>query len=184
MRNVRSSVVGVGLCVVVGCLAGSAGAPASAATSTPLCRMPQLEVGVSFPLGGGAAGTQFVDYLIVNTSKASCLLRGFPRFKFDDSAAGSKGVLVSLHSNDVGTAKNVVLAPLSDASFALSYGDAYGQGTKNPASYFSTTGWVHLGTVTPTATAWYRVPTDFNLAYAGFKITVTPIVAGPTPPNP
>lgn len=184
MNKFRNSWMAVGLILGVGSLAGSAGAPASAATSTPVCRMSQIEVAVSFPPGGGAAGTTYVDYLIVNTSTSSCLLRGFPSFKFDDAAPGSKGALTVVHSTNVGKAKNVVLAPLSDASFAMSYGDAFDQGIKNPSSYFSTVGWVHLGNVRPTASSWFHVPTDFNLAYAGFRVTVTPIVSGPTPPTP
>ena len=155
---------------------------AAASSGTPTCRQSQLEVAVSWPLGGAAAGTRYVTVLIVNQSTSSCLLRGYPTIKVDVASPLVRHSVVMLRSTSTAVT-NVILAHQRDASFAMAYGDAYDQGIAGPARYESTSGWVHLGNVAPAASAWFPIPTGFNLAYAGFRLRVSPIVAGPTPPR-
>ena len=79
-------------------------------------------------------------------------------------------------------APSVTLAPHAVASFAMIFADAANQGIKAPAKYYSSFGWVHLPGVTPAASDWYYVATNFNLAYSGFNVAVSAIGPGPVPP--
>jgi hypothetical protein len=155
------------------------------ASGIPTCSTSQVEVAVANDSGAyAAAGNHGLPFIIINTSKTTCTLMGYPRISF--SPDRYKGRTVK--TVDGGAmifvpvkARVVVLRPGYTASFGVDYGDAYDQ--QDPSSGPCET---HGATVLlPVRPHPYSVPfnvaLEFNFCYAGFSVTVTSIQSGPIP---
>jgi hypothetical protein len=155
----------------------------AAAIST--CSSSQLTVAVASDSGAySAAGNHGFPLIIVNTSKSTCRLKGYPRISFYPSSYKGR----SVKSLDGGgmifvsvAPRWVVLRPGYTASFGVDYGDAYDQQDPNRGPCMTQSAQVSL----PVRSHPYSVPfntaLEFNFCFAGFSVTVTSIQSGPIP---
>ena len=159
----------------------NANGTATAAATAPAGHVAQLEVGMSLSPDGSSAGHTVVTFLIANVSRSSCSLHGYPSMKFDVNTPSSTPMKVQDAPSRSGLPPQLVtVAPGRVASLAMIFADAANQGIKSPAKYESHFGWLHLPHVLTSAGDWFYVTTNFNLAYSGFTVAVSPV--GPVPP--
>jgi hypothetical protein len=161
----------------------NANGTATAAATAPAGHVAQLEVGMSLSPDGSSAGHTVVTFLIANVSRSSCSLHVYPSMKFDVNTPSSTPMKVQDAPSRSGLPPQLfTVAPGGVASFAMIFGDAANQGIKIPAKYESHCGWLRLPHVLTSAGDWFYVTTNFNLAYSGFTVAVSPVGPGPVPP--
>ncbi len=158
---------------------------ASASVTIATCSSNQLTVAVASDSGAyAAAGNHGFPFIIVNTSKAVCALKGFPRIRFSPpqykgrsvkSIDGGGMIFVSV------TPHVVVLRPGFTASFGVDYGDAYDQQDPNGGPCMTQSATVSLPVRSHPYSQPFNVSLAFNFCFAGFKVEVTSIQSGPIP---
>jgi hypothetical protein len=170
------------LSVVVGPLTATG---VSASATIPTCTSNQLTVAVESDSGAySAAGNHGFPFLIVNTSRSSCGLTGFPRISFSPPRYKGRTVKVVNGGGMIFVAvkaHTIVLRPGYTASFGVDYGIAYDQQDPSDGPCLTRSATVTL----PVRPHQYSVPfnmaLEFNFCFAGFSVTVTSIQSGPIP---
>jgi hypothetical protein len=161
-----------------------AGTPvAHAAAEWSTCTSSQLAVGIASPNGGySAAGNEGIPFVIINISKSTCALEGYPRLATYPAAYKHAKVKITHGGGMIFVSAKprvVIIAPGSTASFGLDYGDAYNQGDPNAGPCMTQ----HMTVFLPTRPHPYSQPfsttVDVNFCFAGFHFEVTAIQGGP-----
>jgi hypothetical protein len=180
MRKVLVAAIIVSCCATLIPLA--TGTSAMAAKATPVCSFSELEVAVSSPTADmGSVGMAFI---IANTSKATCTLRGYPRLIFTPSRYRSHSIKVK---HDVGmifsnvTSRLVTIRPGRDASFGFNFGEFGNQNDPSGGPCLVRDVYVTLPVRVGTFNENFGMSVNFNFCFADFQVGVTAIQAGPLP---
>jgi hypothetical protein len=155
---------------------------AYAMKKVPVCANTQLEVAVG-DSPGAAAGNIGIPFIIANTGKTTCTLKGYPKLGIDYSYKkqsvrvddGGGMIFVTVRP------RVVTLKPGRDASFGLDYGDGANQ--EDPTGAACTTQDVEIALPVrhPRFASNFELPLIFNFCDSGFEVGVTSIQAGPLP---
>jgi hypothetical protein len=156
---------------------------ASATSEIPTCSYRQLEVAVAWG-PGAAAGNLGIPFIIINISRSTCSLKGYPRLLFAPSAYKKRTIKV----NHLGgmifgpvSPRLIVIKPGADASFGLDYGDASNQQDPNGAPCMLQNIYVALPVRSETFNQNFETTVNFNFCFADFQVGITSIQAGPLP---
>lgn len=155
----------------------------AAASTVPTCRPHQLEVAVAWG-PGAAAGNLGIPFLVVNTSRSACSLRGYPFVKFSPGSYKGRSIKVTHRGGmvfDSVRPRVVEIKSHSTASFGLNYGDAANQNDPSGTPCTSRLVFVSLPVRNGAPPATFETPVDFNFCYSNFQVSVTALQAGPTP---
>jgi hypothetical protein len=154
----------------------------SASTAVRVCSNTQLEVAVA-ESPGAAAGHIGIPFIIANTAKTACTLKGYPKLGIDYSYK-KRTVKVDDGGGMVFVAvkpRIVILKPGGDASFGLNYVDAADQQDPTGAACTAQDVEISLPVRNPRFATNFELPLIFNFCYSGFEVAVTSIQAGPLP---
>jgi Domain of unknown function (DUF4232) len=158
---------------------------ASASTVTPSCTFSQLEVAVGSGSGAfSAAGSHGIPFLIVNTSRSSCTLKGYPQLSFFPRGYKTSTIKVIHDRGMIFVAVKpsmVTIKPGAVASFGLNYGDAANQKDPSGGPCLLRDIYVALPLRIGTLQQSFDTTVNFNFCYTGFEVGVTPIEARPLP---
>jgi hypothetical protein len=155
----------------------------AASKVVPTCSYNQLEIAVAWG-PGAAAGHIGIPFIIANTSKSACSLKGYPKLAFSNDVYkghslkaidGGSMVFVSVKP------RLVVIRPGADGSFGLNYGDAANQEDPNGPACTVQNVYVTLPVRTYEIPRNYETTVNFNFCYTGFEVFVTSIQTGPLP---
>lgn len=168
-----------GLTWASGALSPSA---ASAAKTVPVCSNTQLEVAVA-ESPGAAAGHIGIPFIIANTGKTSCRLKGYPKVSIPYSYKKMSVKVVDGGGMVFGVVKprEVTLKPGGDASFGFDYVDAADQQDPNSAACTAQDVEIALPVRDPQFASNFEATVIFNFCYSGFEVAVTSIQTGPLP---
>lgn len=184
-RRFRVPIAVLAVSSLIGTIVSSPKLIASASFVVPTCESNQLAVAILSSLGGySAAGNEGVPFIIVNISKSSCGLKGYPRLLTDPSRYKNDTVKVVHGGGMIFVAvkpRSVVIRPGATASFGLDYGDAYNQQDPNSGPCMTKYVTVSLPTRSRPYTQPFNSTLNINFCYAGFAFAVTSIQAGPIP---
>jgi hypothetical protein len=157
------------------------------ATSAPIatCSSSQLTVAVASDSGAyAAAGNHGFPFIIINTSKSVCSLRGYPRISFSPATYKGQSVKTVGRGGMIFVAvapRVVVLRPGYTASFGVDYGDAYDQQDPSAGACLTRGVTVLLPTRAHPYSQPFNMALNFNFCFAGFQVEVTSIQGGPSP---
>jgi hypothetical protein len=156
-------------------------APTSASSALRECSYGQLEVGIaSGP--GGAAGTESSQFLIANTGKQTCTLKGYPTLSFYASRDRRIRTTVKhVRTQIYAEPKPLLVAIGRDgvASFGLSYTDGYPV-AKHAVACKVVFVLVSLPTINVEHQR-FEASLGFNMCQSNHEVSTTPIEAGPEP---
>lgn len=156
---------------------------ASASTVVPTCSSSQLAVAVASSSGGyAAAGNEGIPFIIVNISKSTCSLKGYPRLTTYPSTYKNKTVKVVDGGGMIFVPvkpRRVAIMPGATASFGLDYGDAYDQQDPNAGPCMTKSMTVTLPTRSHPFAQPFNTTVNINFCYAGFHFAITSIQSGP-----
>lgn len=156
----------------------------SASTVLRSCTYGQLEVAVAWG-PGGFAGTEASPFLIANTGSTACSLKGYPVVRFYTSLPTVAKVKVVHQASQIFAepkAKLIVIQPGRDASFGLSYTDAFIPKSDVAKDCVTNTVYVTLPVVNSGGQS-YEDNLIFDLCQSDMTVAVTPIEVGPSPRN-
>ena len=155
------------------------------ASVVPTCSYHQLEVAALAPTGADyAAGNVGIPFIIANTSKSACTLVGYPHLHLSPSTYKKSTVKVVNGGGMIFIsvpARTVVIKPGATASFGLDFGDAYDQTDPSGSSCTTQRATVTLPVRSQRYALGFDTNVNFNFCFAGFKVFVTSIQAGPVP---
>ena len=158
---------------------------AAASTVFPTCSYRQLEVAVASSSGAySAAGNHGSPFLVVNISRSTCSLEGYPRLQTYPSTYKSKTVKVFDGGGMIFVSvkpKLVVIKPGATASFGLDFGDAADQQDPNAGPCMTQSVIVLLPTRLNPYSQPFNTTVNINFCYSAFHFVVTAIQGGPTP---
>ena len=158
-------------------------AVASVTRVIPTCSARQLEVAVAWG-PDAAAGHIGVPFIIVNTSRTACSLKGYPKLTFSPSTYKGKSVITVDGGGMVYppvSAQLVVIKPGAVASFGLNYTDVLNQQDPYGAACTARFAYITLPVKSDTFSKNFQTTMDFNFCYSGFAVSVTSIQARPVP---
>jgi hypothetical protein len=89
------------------------------ATSSDECVTADLSASLAGSVGGGAAGTQYYDLILTNTSSRTCLLYAFPGVALLGTQGNLLGTAQRVNLDGTSAASQVSLAPGQSGYFAL-----------------------------------------------------------------
>jgi hypothetical protein len=166
-----------------GAVAGSDTPVARAAAEFSTCSSNQLTVAIASHSGAySAAGNQGIPFIIVNISKSTCALEGYPRlatypaaYKHTKVKFTNGGGMIFIRVKP----RVVIIAPGSTASFGVDYGDAYNQGDPNHGPCMTQLMTVYLPTRPHPYSQPFNTTENVNFCFAGFHFEVTAIQGGP-----
>jgi hypothetical protein len=168
---------------VFGLSVTSSSSDASASSEVSFCAASQLAVAVVSSSGAYfAAGSVGIPFVIVNISKVTCALEGYPRLTTYPGAFENNRVKVVDGGGMIFVAvrpKVVTIGPGATASFGLDYGDAYNQQDPNAGPCLTKQMMVFLPTRPHPFEQPYTTTVNINFCYAGFKFDITSIQRGP-----
>lgn len=158
---------------------------ASASTVVPTCAYSQLEIATSTDSGANAAaGNEGIPFIIVNHSKSTCSLSGYPRLHVAPSTYKNKNVKVIDGGGMIFVPvkpRLITIGPSATASFGVDYGDAYDQQDPNAGPCMSRYFDFSLPVRSRPFTQYFSTVEKLNFCYAGFQFSVTSIQSGPSP---
>lgn len=158
---------------------------ALASTVVRACSYNQLDVVTASPSGAFvAAGNNGIPFYVVNISRSPCSLFGYPHISFSPQSFRGRTLHVSHGGGMIFVAVRpqiVVLKPGYTASFAIDFVDALNQQDPNGATCMTRTAVVQLPVLRTPFSSSYRPDVSFNFCFAGFRVNLTPIEAGPIP---
>ena len=154
----------------------------AAASNISVCGSRQVLIAATGS-GGAAAGNEADIFLIVNKSRSTCTLKGFPELRFTSETSPFVKVEVHREASMIFAEpkpKLVVLAPRSVASFGLGFGTAANQRVINESRCFSHSVWVKLPR-SSSGNSRFPVANNLNICGTGFSVEITPFEVGPLP---
>ncbi len=168
---------------VLGCSVTSNSAIASASSAMKICAASQLAVAVESANGGyAAAGNEGVPFVIVNISRSTCALDGYPRLTTSPTAFKKNKVKVVDGGGMIFVAvrpRVVIIRPGATASFGLDYVDAADQQDPNGGPCLTKHMTVFLPTRSHPFTQPFTTIVNINFCYSGFRFDITSIQSGP-----
>ena len=186
-RNFRSSSRGLASLVMMLAVVGTSVTPstsiASASSEVSICASRQLAVAIASSSGAYfAAGNVGIPFVIINISKSTCALEGYPRLTMYPAGYRANKVKVVNGGGMIFVSvrpKIVIIGPGSTASFGLDYGDAYYQQDPNAGPCMTKQMTVFLPTRSHPFAQPYNTTVNINFCYAGFRFDITSIQRGP-----
>lgn len=168
---------------VLGLTVTSSSSIASASSDVSSCAASQLAVAVASSSGAYfAAGNVGIPFVIINISKTTCSLKGYPRLTTYPAVYKTNKVKVIDGGGMIFVPvrpKVVTIGPGATASFGLDYGDAYDQQDPNAGPCMTKQMTVFLPTRSHPFAQPYTTTVNINFCYAGFKFEITSIQGGP-----
>jgi hypothetical protein len=156
---------------------------ASASSEVSICAPSQLAVAIASSSGAYfAAGNVGIPFVIINISKSTCSLEGYPRLTTYPTAYRANKVKVVNGGGMIFVPvrpKAVTIGPGATASFGLDYGDAYDQQDPNAGPCMTKQMTVFLPTRSHPFAQPYTTTVNINFCYAGFRFDITSIQRGP-----
>lgn len=154
----------------------------AAASNISVCGSSQVLIAAT-ESGGAAAGNEADVFLIVNKSRSTCSLKGFPELRFTSETSPFVKVEVHREASMIfaePTPKLVVLTPRGVASFGIGFGTAANQRVINDSRCFSHSVWVQLPR-SNNGNSRFPVANNLNICGTGFSVEITPFEVGPLP---
>jgi hypothetical protein len=154
----------------------------AAASNIPECGSSQVFVAATGS-GGAAGGNEADIFLIVNKSRSTCAVKGFPVLRFTTETSPFVKVKVLHEASMIFTeppAKSVVLLPGRVASFGVGFGTAANQQKINDSSCLSNSLFVTMPRSNSGNFRFY-VANTLNVCGTGYTVDITPFEAGPVP---
>jgi hypothetical protein len=156
---------------------------ASTSNEVSICSASQLAVAVESSSGAYfAAGNVGIPFVIINISRSTCALEGYPKLTTYPAAYKANNVKVVDGGGMIFVPvrpKVVTIAPGATASFGLNYGDAYDQQDPNAGPCMTKQMKVFLPTRSHPFAQPYATNVNINFCYAGFRFEITSIQHGP-----
>ena len=156
---------------------------ATASSSVSTCADNQLAVAVASSSGAYfAAGNVGIPFVVINVSKTTCTLTGYPKLTTYPAAYKGHKVKVVDGGGMIFVAvrpRVVTIRAGATASFGLDYGDAYDQQDPNAGPCMTRQMQVFLPTRSQPYSQPFTTTVNVNFCYAGFKIEATSIEGGP-----
>lgn len=166
-------------------LAMSSAPSSAAATVVPICSYGQLEVAAVVPNGADyATGNVGIPFIIVNVGDSACKLVGYPKLHLSPSTYKKSIVKVENGGGMIFRSvkpQTVIIKPGADASFGLDFGDAYDQQDPSGTPCMTQSATVSLPFRSQPYAMGFDTNVTFNFCFAGFRVFVTSIEAGPVP---
>jgi hypothetical protein len=157
--------------------------PALASNTIPTCSFRQLEVAVAWG-PGAAAGNIGIPFIIVNVSRSSCTLTGYPKLSFVPNRYKGRSIKVTHNAGMIYghvTPRLVTIKPDGVATFGLNFGDASNQNDPIGAPCIVQNIYVALPVRAGTYNQNFETTVNFNFCFADFLVGVTAIQSGPLP---